>query len=384
MQFQFIFFQFLSLLFFSILYIPQYKYPIEINNCKLIFYHFQWNLEILSQNLTLIPFDENKEKQCDLCKFKPNNILPNSSPRDVILTFGYDKFFNLILFLRTLRTTGCKASCVFFLEKKYLYTIKGFQQKFIEKCNAQIIPFEFNFNFSYTKKNYLFNIYELFLRYNKERINRVMICDLADFIFQGDPFHELLPKNEIHIADEGLQYKSNNIYAQINILWIKAHDQSFELKPEQYDYYYWCAGYMEGPISLMIEFINQYNQVIIDEYLATDQGGFNYLNLTGRLEKAMIPISLHNNNELIRHSSVHTMFDNTIPDLFPNVTTMYNKSLTAIAIHHYYNSNDEFRISVLKACPRPNKMCINYLSRCDDLCISKLEEKIVQETIKQK
>jgi hypothetical protein len=57
---------------------------------------------------------------CPLCSFKvpKDGDIPNSSERDVILALAVGRLRNTDLFLRTLRTTGCRARCVFFVNSR--------------------------------------------------------------------------------------------------------------------------------------------------------------------------------------------------------------------------------------------------------------------------
>ena len=364
-------------------------YPLLINNVLLTCFQFYWDLDFATQNLTLIPFDQNKTTNCNLCNFKPNNTRPNSSPRDVVITLSYGTITNCALFLRTLRTTQTKASCVFIMQREAYINLPDNLKELIINCSCQVIPYDFpnipNFNY---KKDYVFHLIEIFLMSNPGTIDRVGIFDLSDFLFQKDPFHEFFPKNQIHLVDEGFPYNTHvNVARVANQLWVKVFDPKFKFSGEVANYRYWCAGYIGGTRSLLIDILHlltqHFNYYLFGKTQTSfDQGCFNYLNLSGKLQKAVIPVAPANKDELIRHSARFTLFnkDNEPPNIFPYIKTMYNENLTAVAIHQYYNSDDKFRISVLKTCPRPNKEYTNYLAHCDDKCITSLEQQIQQES----
>ena len=336
--------------------------------CGVTPFRYPWNLEFAIQNLELDPYDEEKSRDCLTCYYSPNNVFPNSSPYDVIIVFAYGKLQNIELFIRTLRTTKSKASCVFIMERKAFH-INSQRKYFIQKCGIQILTFDFpNDIYNIENKSYLFHLAELFLRSNQANIKRVAIMDLFDTVFQGDPFNGLLPTDSIHIVDEGTLYGDKSYISKTNKKWIFAHDLNFRFTKEQLKIKLWCAGYIEGPSFHMINLLHLYNQVIVNNKTAVDQGGFNYINLTGMIQRAKIPVAPLSFNERVRHSSLFK-----IRQTFPNVTTMYNSSLIATVLHHYYNSNDKFKISLLNACPRPNSNYTSYLSHCNEEKIAILE-----------
>ena len=252
--------------FFSFYYLSYYliflkNTTFDFSYIKLSLFRFPYDLNFPTQKLIFVPFDENKTaNQCNLCNFKPNNNQPNSSPDDVVITLSYGNIQNAALFIRTLRTTKTKASCVFIMEKDLYNSLHENLTVLLDKCKVQIITFEFpSSGIDFLKKNYCFHLAELFLRYNQVTIKRVIICDLYDVVFQGDPFHELLPKNELHIVDEGFTYNGDDMIKIINRAWVEAFDPSFHFNSEQINYKYWCSGYIEGPISHMINFLNVFS-----------------------------------------------------------------------------------------------------------------------------
>ena len=374
--YSFLIFPFFTYFYYSYSLIFLKNSSFEFSYMKLSRFLFSYDLNFATQNLFFVPFDENTANQCNICNFKPNNIQPNSSPNDVVITLSYGSLKNAALFIRTLRTTKSKASCVYIIEKDLYNSLHENLTDLLDKCKVQIITFDFpSSGIDFIKKNYCFHLAELFLRYNQVTIKRVIICDLYDVLFQGDPFHELLPKNQLHIVDEGFTYNGNDMIKRINRAWVEAFDPSFRFNSEQINYKYWCSGYIEGPILHMINILNLFCQTIAIDHKLHDQGCFNYLNLTGKLQKALIPVAPPNNNELFRHCSTKHIHKQE----FPNVNAMYNQSLNAIALHHYYQSDTTFKISLLKACPRPDKSFNNYISRCDDKCIKSLEETILKQ-----
>ena len=339
-------------------------------------FQFFWNLEFAVKNLSLIPYNYENSTNCLLCNYEPHNVLPNSTPRDVIVNLVFGNPVNILPFIRTLRTTKSKASCVFIIESGSYHNLNEQTKNFMSNCGIQAITFDWPATkIKVYRKCYLFHLIELFLRSNQMNINRVSIMDLFDTVFQGDPFNELLPKNAIHIVDEGATYEGNGYIANKNRQYLSAFDPDFNFTNEIIKTKFWCSGYMEGPIQHMITLLMVFSSALVPVDLAADQGGFNYINVSGKIQKALIPVAPPNDNiERVRHSS-HFKLDES----FPNVTAMYNKKLTATVIHHYYRSNDNFKISLLKACPRPDSNSNDYLSKCKNECISKLEEIIKNE-----
>ena len=309
---------------------------------------------------------------CEKCKYHIHFPKANSTPKDVVIAFASKQVYNIALFIRTLRNTESHASCVFILDKEAISTIDQKTLSLIENCGAQIIECNVPDNLNFDLKNYFFHLIDLFLRKNEFMIDRVIICDLYDYIFQLDPFHSDLPKNQLHLVDEGVSYNlSDSFVRKHNIKWIESYDPSFVFTENMSKINFWCAGYVDAPVSIMIRTLELLLSLTPRNKLATDQGGFNYLNLSGKFLSEHIIVAKWNKDELVRHTA-------TIPirEAFMNVKALNNPNLTATGIHHYYTGGDSFFQTILSVCPRPDSSFHNYLSKTDDDKIALLEKDI--------
>ena len=125
----------------------------------------------------------------------------------------------------------------------------------------------------------------------------------------------------------------------------------------------------------MIKLLHVFSNALVPVDMAHDQGGFNFINVSGKIGKARIPVAPPNPDDRVRHSSLFA-----ITKSFPNIKTMYNQNLTAIVLHHYYHSSLEFKISLLLACPRPDPSYTSYPPHCDENCMKFIESKMENMT----
>ena len=332
-------------------------YIYQSNSTTVRFFRYSWDLEFFVGNLKLVPYTYSKN--CPLCKNSPHNKKPNSTPKDVILSYASGYISNMALFVRTLRTTHSNCSIVLFFDIEVINSLTDDEKQFLIDCDVQIIVCNFANAPEVYLKSYAFELFESFIRNNVMMINRVIICDLFDFLFQGDPFNEYLPKDEIHIVHELEKLGDYGYAPTTNRDWILKFDPYYEFSFRDKLFYYFCSGYMEGPPLLMIDFLNLFLESVPIDKDAVDQGGFNYIYITGRVKKAHIPIAKYKQYDLVAHTASNPIRN----EVFPNVTTLQNKSVIATCVHHYYSADDDFIMSLLKACPRPTKEFHNYLSK---------------------
>lgn len=298
---------------------------------------------------------ENTNYTCDKCKFHVRNTKPNSTPRDILLTYSVNGIANINLFLRTLRHTGSKCTCVIFVDSKALRNINSKMMKDIKNCGGHIIeliwPPIINKKETFTV-SYIIMI-DFILR-NIDQIDRVIKADLFDTVFQGDPFNELLPRDSIHVTEEGLNLycKDCDMIGPINQgeLSIIGYHVNSEV------FYYVCAGYFGGDATIVKNFLS----LALSHYYFgrdwMDQAIFNMLIDSGKLRDNNI--NYITNNSVIRHLSGQ----NIVPDgkeLIGNVTIPYSSRYASV-IHHYYKSS-KLISSLLKYCPRDDENLHNYV-----------------------
>jgi hypothetical protein len=149
--------------------------------------------------------------RCPLCLFKVDNDgdIPNSSERDVILVLAVGQLRNVHLFVRTLRTTACRARCVLFVDQK---ATSGHGQDYfatLYNCGVQLVDLGPG-PVAQLGTDFLRQIvYYRFLTINHFCLDRVLVADLFDTIFQKDPFIEAFQSDRVYYSNEGYAIKAD-------------------------------------------------------------------------------------------------------------------------------------------------------------------------------
>lgn len=128
--------------------------------------------------------------QCPSCNFESRSLRSNSSPQDAILITMLNCTYNLVPFTRSLRTTGSKALVVIFIDDLAKQKIDTSLSTFAANCG---ITFIYIGKTNFTRNELLLFRNPLLFDFLKLRPNlfkRILIVDLFDSIFQGDPFYE--------------------------------------------------------------------------------------------------------------------------------------------------------------------------------------------------
>lgn len=128
--------------------------------------------------------------QCPSCNFESRSVHSNSSPQDAILVTMLNCTYNLVPFTRSLRTTGSKALFVIFIDDLAKEKLDPTLSTFAANCGITFISIgktNFTRNELLLVRNPL--LYD-FLKLRPNVFKRILIVDLFDSIFQGDPFYE--------------------------------------------------------------------------------------------------------------------------------------------------------------------------------------------------
>lgn len=144
-----------------------------------------------------------EENLCPICNMKTRNSKHNSSPRDLVTTSTFNKIYNIVPFIRTLRTVGCIARIILITDSIATSKLNnGNMSSFIGYCGVQVV----NVGIISGKRSFLLCsrniILHDFLKNKRNIIDRILIADLYDTIFQGDPFTEDLDRNKLGISEE--------------------------------------------------------------------------------------------------------------------------------------------------------------------------------------
>ena len=344
---------------------------LEIIQMNSAFYRFNSPLEF---SIKPKPFDYysgiKSGNENLLCNYTSSRDGCNSTPRDVVITCAAYDACNLVLFQRTLRTTGCKATLVLFLDQKVIDNMDHDTLEFTKKMNTFIFLTQTPPRQGVKTKNYYAYVFKEFLRENEFKIDRVIFSDLFDTIFQEDPFNTRLPTNSLHLVHENKRNKWN----LGNIRFTRETIPEFQFDNVTGEMYTINSGYVGGPVSLIRAYFTQQLSILTFEN-GIDQGSTNILYVTGAFENKSISVFDDGYSGKILHISYYT---SELP--FPNVNGDFNNSIIAAVIHCYYNMPEKFFVSILRVCPRITNNMKNYLPKKNLKNISYYETLLANET----
>jgi hypothetical protein len=173
-------------------YIPQnFQSPI-------ITYEFDW-LHDTSDDIFKLQSFEN----CMICNFSLKNDNPNSSPHDLMITIYFGRIAGIIPLVRTLRTTGCKATLVVLVDNFALRSLTKNHLKQIENCGVNFVNLK-NFRIGYLDSTRWIPITDYIMKH-RQMIDRIIMMDGFDVVFQGDPFSTRFGKDHLYFTTENIK-----------------------------------------------------------------------------------------------------------------------------------------------------------------------------------
>ena len=374
-KFQFFVIIFLSLLLFIDSYITEHVsfQLIETNN--VIYGTFplihkppstHYTNEWYKQNYSYL-FTERDYSKCPPCYF-PSRSTPTSSstPNDLILVYSVGGTKNLILFIRTLRHVHCKATVVFLIDSDGYKTISKETLEVLHDCGMNIIDIgEFKHDYILFKWSFGYICMYDFLYLNQQYINRVLVCDLFDIVFQGDPFIKNRYLNTLKFVSENALFTPKND----NTYWVILNLGTFP--PEWNNTKIVNSGQVLGTVYEMTQFLDVYLSMFdpmdFNTINTTDQGYFNIILKTGKLKQRRISYEIEE-TEMFSRVIVVQPLDYTEYQ-FGNVKK-YKSNEYAPVVHQYY-ANYPLSYSLLDVCPRKTKKWTNYSRLVLDVDIDK-------------
>lgn len=189
-------------------------------------------------------------KNCKFCRGIMKDEESASTEDDLAIAVLYGKLkYNVLTWVRTLRSTGCKCNILFLIEKGYLSNYnKNEIDAFIEcgvtfwqtidisssKLNDKRVSKEIVFLDFFDKFGHLFR--------------NIMISDVFDTVFQKDPFRSDIPHDKIAMSVEKVQFGNHDW----NMNWVNQVDRNFS-----YNFYRkkWVinSGFKLGPPDKMLK-----------------------------------------------------------------------------------------------------------------------------------
>jgi len=329
---------------------------------------FSWDLTGFSK------FNPLRFDKCKMCNFtyKKGAYEPNSNDHDVIITTAITSVTNVLLFIRTLRTTGCKAQVFLLVDNRCYANINEETMEFAKECGLRIINFGIVNNLNYYNRFGLRFIaaYEL-LEVIRPWANRIIFCDVFDIVFQGDPFTEAQDLHPFLFTDEHININCDGS----NVGWVKGVRDTWE--------HSWGfnrminGGFFTGKHMYMLKFMDIFFSMFDTQNLSSirsmDQGYFNYMNVTGLYKNMGLYHHHLHEKDIVRHLWNGPIRSNEETP-FGKVCNYVNPNLPILVVHQYYRS-ELLGESILKVCPRMNPKLTHYHRIFSDEKVQELENK---------
>ena len=175
---------------------------------------------------TIVQLMNTTQQNCSLCLFPA--LKPSlSSEDDVAISVLYGKrIFNIVNWVRSLRSTGCKCKILFFHEPSYISNFNHQELDTINECGVTWcnIGVDISQNYDIHPTTTRFLIIQNFLEAFGNYFRYVMINDVFDTIFQKDPFiPQLFKNNKVVFSIERVQFGNH----EYNMKWVKAIDPNW-------------------------------------------------------------------------------------------------------------------------------------------------------------
>jgi len=300
---------------------------------------------------------------CIHCSYDVRNIFSNSQPNDIVFTTAIGRVVNLLIFLKTLRTTGSMAQVVIIIDENAYESLTKDTIKSAKECGAQF----FIIGVVNTDNNKYIGWYMTLqvMKNNIGKINRAIIVDLYDTVFQGDPFSGFMQSNLLYLADENTKFK----VCPLNIEWVENYMDGRRFRKGWMKEFYLCSGYIAGGYHQVVNFLEViWSKSNLAHYWNDDQGLLNLIYL-----KNIVPIVAKTDNLTIRHMSFTPYIKSgAIGEVQILLRNNMNFERYAQVIHHYYVDKN-LSMSIYKACPRTNPNHTFYHRTVTDKEINELE-----------
>lgn len=330
-----------------------------------------FNLSLISLIFKTINFSlsshSNFNNKCKICNFIPykGGALPNSSEKDLIMSFGTNKLTNLFPFIRTLRTTGSRCRFILFVDANSLTKYPNIYYELANDCGVEFINIG---SISFTKMQAMFLrfcFFQKFLITNQAKIDRVIFVDLYDTIFQHDPFTTEFG-NFLYISSDTYSFRR----VRSNLNWLNEclthFDHNFDptvstlfsedFKKEVVYKEALNGGLQAGPVQIMIEFstaMMKMGDVKTLKVHCNDQGFLNALIYSGYFNR-MFRYSILSLNSTFMASIHFFCFQhiNKSPDKFE--IGKIDRYGGVAAVLHQFDRSRKLKSALVDVCPNDN------------------------------
>lgn len=295
---------------------------------------------------------------CTPCKFNVRNFNPNSNKRDIIVTATFWKTTNAFPCVRSLRTTGCKAT--FFIFTDPVARSKMTEQiiRSLEKCGCHVVLA--GVSQVKTKQAYQvfrYSAYYDFILNRKQFIDRILAIDIADTVFQGDPFSDAFNVSAINICLESGLFTDDP--KNLNMNWIK------NISKRNYENYYGKqivnAGVFWGGIQCFLTYckvlFSLYDPMQLSSIVADDQGYVNYIFRSGILVNSSFDLPF--NLVPLYGPIVYMSAEADSTTIFKLGEFKRPQSVIHPLVIHQFDRSINFCKSVYNACPKESGLKMN-------------------------
>lgn len=303
----------------------------------------------LQPNLKFKEFDPLKNKFPSCQSGFAHNPHANSSPRDLIISLVSGGYVNFMTYIRTLRSTGCKATVIVLIDDKCYAKLSKNERQVLDGCGVNLIIYgDITPRFKiYIYETRLILMYGVILKYRKQ-FDRVIIADVFDTIFQSDPFIPGFNNKTMCFTTEG--YYNNNDPTN-NTLWIKVADPDYFKDIHFYDDKIVInGGLFFGSTDGMLLFFKIFLSLkVFDDFTVktVDQGYMNYLYHRGIFKENGLNLTLTFPNDYIISARGHKFDSNPTAEGLQTILFLPNPP----AIIHQYNRGPSVLKSIKKTCP---------------------------------
>jgi hypothetical protein len=199
---------------------------------------------------------------------------------------------NTVTFVRTLRSTGCKAAIIVFCDYMALRTFTADHLRFHDDCGVVFVDFGVvpngRANITVQARHLLY--YDFLTEY-RSTFDRVIIADMYDTLFQQDPFTTDFGYHTMGVTSEAVTLNAD---PTINTAWLKIADPDYAADPKFYDdKIALSSGLLFGSTEAMLMFYNVFlGHKFYDTFppTSTDQGHLNFLYHKGVFAKSGLKI----------------------------------------------------------------------------------------------
>ena len=290
-------------------------------------------------------------KKCIPCNFTVRNYKSDSTERDVVLGTALHKTYTIIPYVRTLRTTGSKAQVIFFMDHVAISRLTTETTNFLKDCGVSVMFV--NVSDDADRKAMLMTrnlILAEFLTDHVQDFDRVLITDIYDTTFQGDPFYSEFERDAIMLSRETKKVE----LAQLREAKLLAGVLGYQsLKNQFQDYYCINVGTITGECHKVAKFLQLYVNLFesVNNLYGSLNSGFIDQVLANILVRAKIPeenglkVKLYNEYDL-HHCMWYVYGRKEVDYTIGNYRIGQNYPLSV----HLYDREKTFCESVRNAC----------------------------------